>query len=306
MKKTTYALITLGIVIVLGIGILIGLAINNNIKRMSSNNDNQASNNIEVPTPIIDHVSDMQNTIEAAKDKVDSINETVKTQNDTYNDMLNSINNINNTNNQSNETVTETKKEDTKEDTKVNTDNNPNTTDLNDSRSNIPYSSKDTDVIDTLKDTLTNIKNSEVTEKFTTNAKKTFIDVVDFIFYGGTIKGHTFDELTDSGKAKVLEIASNIDDAIEAKVPGYKDKISSGATKAFNEASRLIKKGATNFNNFLQDKLSEESYNSIINAKDDLVYYSKNAISFVKDNAPKLFNTVKEKLSSWYEKYKNN
>ena len=300
MKRTTYALITLGVIIVLGIGVLIGLAINNNIKRMNSYDNNPSSNNVKEDnienndkesntsvTPILDHVSDMQSTIDSAKDKINSINDTMKTQNDTYNDMINSMN----TNSTNEENASKP---------------NPNTTDLNDSRSNIPYSSKDTDVIDTLKDTLNNIKNSEATEKFTTNAKKTFIDVVDFIFYGGTIKGHTFDELTDSGKAKVLEIASKIDDAIEAKVPGYKDKISSGATKAFNEASRLIKKGANSFDNFLQDKLSEESYNSIINAKDDLVYYSKNAISFVKDNAPKLYNTVKEKLSSWYQKYKNN
>ena len=300
MKKTTYALITLGIIIVLGIGVLIGLAINNNIKRMNSYDNNPSSNNIiednkesnTSVTPILDHVSDMQSTIDSAKDKINSINESVKEQNDTYNDMINSMN--------SNSTSQSTTNEE-------NTSKpNPNTTDLNDSRSNIPYSSKDTDVIDTLKDTLNNIKNSEATENFATNAKKTFIDVVDFIFYGGTIKGHTFDELTDSGKAKVLEIASKIDDAIEAKVPGYKESISSGATKAFNEASRLIKKGANSFDNFLQDKLSEESYNSIINAKDDLVYYSKNAISFVKDNTPKLFNTVKEKLSSWYQKYKNN
>lgn len=300
MKKTTYALITLGVIIVLGIGVLIGLAINNNIKRMNSYDNNPSSNNVKEDnienndkesntsvTPILDHVSDMQSTIDSAKDKINSINDTMKTQNDTYNDMINSMN------------TNSTNEENTSKP-------NPNTTDLNDSRSNIPYSSKDTDVIDTLKDTLNNIKNSEATENFKTNAKKTFIDVVDFIFYGGTIKGHTFDELTDSGKAKVLEIASKIDDAIEAKVPGYKESISSGATKAFNEASRLIKKGANSFDNFLQDKLSEESYNSIINAKDDLVYYSKNAISFVKDNAPKLFNTVKEKLSSWYQKYKNN
>ena len=103
----------------------------------------------------------------------------------------------------------------------------------------------------------------------------------------------------------MLELASKIDEAIEAKVPNYKESISNGATKAFKEASNLIKKGSNNLNNFLQSKLSEESYNAIINSKDDLVYYSKNAVSFIKDNAPKLFNTVKEKLSEWYSRYKN-
>ena len=272
MKKTTYALITLGIVIVLGIGVLIGMTINNNIKRMNGENVNNASsNNVDTnqdsKTPILDHVSDMQDTINAAKDKVSDINNTIKESNSNVNDVLNEL-------------------------------NTNNTTDTN-------YSTKDNDVINTLKDSLNNIKNSEVTESFKVNAKKTFIDIVDFIFYGGTIKGHTFEELTDNGKAKVLELASNIDDAIEAKVPGYKESISSGASKAFKEASNLIKKGSNNLNSFLQSKLSEENYNAIIDAKDDLVYYSKNAVSFIKDNAPKLFNTVKEKLSSWYQKYKN-
>lgn len=271
MKKTTYALITLGIVIVLGIGVLIGMTINNNIKKMNGENINNASsNNVDTnqdsKTPILDHVSDMQDTINAAKDKVSDINNTIKESNNNVNDVINELNTTN---------------------------------------TDTTYSTKDNDVINTLKDTLNNIKNSEVTENFTKNAKKTFIDVVDFIFYGGTIKGHTFEELTSNGKSKVLEIASNIDDAIEAKVPGYKESISSGASKAFKEASRLIKKGSSNLNSFLQEKLSEENYNAIIDAKDDLVYYSKNAVSFIKDNAPKLFNTVKEKLSSWYQKYKN-
>ena len=168
------------------------------------------------------------------------------------------------------------------------------------------YSSKDTDVIDTLEDTLNKIKTSPVTEKFTNGAKKTFIDLVDFIFYGGTIKGYTFEELTDNGKAKVLEIANDIDEAIESKVPNYKETISDKATKAFKSAALLIKKGSANLNNFMKEKLSEENYNAIIDAKDDIARYSNNAVSFIKDNGGKLLTTAKEKLSSWYNNLKSN
>lgn len=170
----------------------------------------------------------------------------------------------------------------------------------------ITYSASDTKVIESLETAYNNIKNSEVTENFKVNAKATFINIVDFLFYDGTIKGVTFKELTDSGKTKVLELANKIDDAIEKKVPNYKDSIASGASKAYKACSELIKKGASNLNSFLQSKLSEENYNSIINSKDDLVYYTKNAVSFLKDTGSKLFSTAKEKLSDWYNKYKNN
>lgn len=170
----------------------------------------------------------------------------------------------------------------------------------------ITYSASDTKVIESLETAYNNIKNSEVTENFKVNAKATFINIVDFLFYDGTIKGVTFKELTDSGKTKVLELANKIDDAIEKKVPNYKDSIAAGASKAYKACSGLIKKGASNLNSFLQSKLSEENYDSIINSKDDLVYYTKNAVSFLKDTGSKLFSTAKEKLSDWYNKYKNN
>ena len=244
MKKTTFTLIILGIVIVFGVGIVIGTTLNNS-QRMN-NVDNNKSNN---------------NSITIDKDIKDTTN------------------NI------------ENEKEEIKENSEVKT---------------IEYSTKDNDVIASLNNTLNTVKESKVTEDFTKSAKKTFIDIVDFLFYGGTIKGVTFEELTDNGKSKVLEIASKIDEAIEKKVSNYKETISDGTKKAFKEASNLIKKGSSSLNNFLKEKLSEESYNAIINGKDDLVYYTKNAVSFIKDNGSKLFNTLKDKLSSWYERYKNN
>ena len=126
------------------------------------------------------------------------------------------------------------------------------------------------------------------------------------MFYDGEINGVTFDELTDSGKQKVLEIASKVDNAIESKIPGYKETISDTASKAFNKASEVIKSGANNLNNFAREKLGEENYQSIIDAKDELVYYTKNAINFLGDVGGKVFNSVKDKLDSWYQDFKNN
>lgn len=167
-------------------------------------------------------------------------------------------------------------------------------------------SNNDKAVIHTLNSSLNEINNSSSNDKsFSDSAKATFINIVDFIFYDGKINGVTFDELTDKGKQEVLKIAQKIDGAIEEKIPGYKETISEKASNAFNKASELIKKGANNFSNFLKEKLGEEDYNAIIKSKDELVYYTKNAVSFIGDVGSSLFNSAKDKLNSWYQDFKN-
>ena len=167
-------------------------------------------------------------------------------------------------------------------------------------------SNNDKAVIQTLNSSLNEINNSSSNDKsFSDSAKATFINIVDFIFYDGKINGVTFDELTDKGKQEVLKIAQKIDETIEEKIPGYKETISEKASNAFNKASELIKKGANNFSNFLKEKLGEEDYNAIIKSKDELVYYTKNAVSFIGDVGSSLFNSAKDKLNSWYQDFKN-
>lgn len=172
--------------------------------------------------------------------------------------------------------------------------------------SEINYSNNDSVVISSLENTLDKVKNTTTDSKFIDSAKGIFISLVDFIFYDGEINGITFDELTASGKEKVLNLANKIDTAIEEKVPGYKETIRDKATAAFTKASELIKKGANNINDFAKEKLGEEYYNDIIAAKDELVYYTKNAINFIGDIGGNLFNSAKDKLNNWYQNFKNN
>lgn len=170
----------------------------------------------------------------------------------------------------------------------------------------VTYSQNDNAVIGTLNNTLSEVNSATNDKSFSKKAKATFISLVDFLFYDGKIKGVTFNELTDSGKQKVLELASKIDASLEKKAPGYKDTISSNTSKAFNKASEVIKNGATNANNFAKEKLGDENYQEIINSKDELVTYTKNAAGFVKDVGSSLFSSAKDKLSKWYQNFKNN
>lgn len=167
-------------------------------------------------------------------------------------------------------------------------------------------SNKDNTIINEMDNTLNSINTESSSSNFSDKAKATFISIVDFLFYDGTIKGVTFNELTDAGKQKVLELANKIDVKLEEKAPGYKDKISSSTSSAYNKASEVIKNGASSLNNFAKEKLGDENYNSIIDAKDELVKYSKNALNLVGSAGSKLFSSTKDKLNDWYQNFKNN
>lgn len=167
-------------------------------------------------------------------------------------------------------------------------------------------SNKDNTIINEMDNTLNSINTESSSSNFSDKAKATFISIVDFLFYDGTIKGVTFNELTDAGKQKVLEIANKIDVKLEEKAPGYKDKISSSTSSAYNKASEVIKNGASSLNNFAKEKLRDENYNSIIDAKNELVKYSKNALNLVGSAGSKIFSSTKDKLNDWYQNFKNN
>ena len=51
--------------------------------------------------------------------------------------------------------------------------------------------------------------------------------------------------------------------------------------------------------------MGEENYNSIIDAKDELVYYTKKAITFIGEVGGNLFDSAKDKLDSWYQNFKS-
>lgn len=278
VKNTNIPLIC-GAVLLLVIGLVIGLNINKKevytkVDMVASNSDVNNNNEIEV----------IGDTFEIEEEQVTN----------------NSDNKVsNNTSNVSNSDSTSSK------DIESNS-NIDNSTSNNVTSEVVEYSSNDEVVINSLESSLNSINNGDADSKsFGDSAKGLFVSIVDFLFYDGEINGVTFDELTDSGKQKVLEIANKVDGAIESKMPGYKETISDTASKAFNKASEVIKSGANNLNNFAREKLGEENYQSIIDAKDELVYYTKNAISFLGDVGGKAFNSIKDKVSSWYQDFKN-
>ena len=72
-------------------------------------------------------------------------------------------------------------------------------------------SNKDNTIINEMNNTLNCIDAESSSSNFSDKAKATFITIVDFLFYDGTIKEITFNELTDEGKQKVLEIIRTLE-----------------------------------------------------------------------------------------------
>lgn len=128
------------------------------------------------------------------------------------------------------------------------------------------------------------------------SVKNSFITVVDFLFYGGKIKGHTFNELTNAAKLNVLKMALYFDSKIEKYFPGYKETISSGANKIYtNIKSEILKSYLT-------------LTTSICNSNSDLCTSAKNGFQELKNNFGLTFDLIKDiagdglsNLKNWYE-----
>lgn len=90
---------------------------------------------------------------------------------------------------------------------------------------NATNESVDSIVLNYVESVKTKLDNYSANESNKQTAKEYFCNIVDFIFYGGEIKGHTFNELSSSAKAKVVYYALIIDSKIDNKFPGYKDAL---------------------------------------------------------------------------------
>ena len=118
----------------------------------------------------------------------------------------------NNENNEENNTENNTKNE-SKEDNDQNS-NDVNIKDNSDDNYNDSVTSEE-DVVNYFEKKYDEVNNNswnDVKDK----AKEYFITIVDFIFYDGKIKGHTFNDLSSTAKLKIISIALKIDNKIKS------------------------------------------------------------------------------------------
>ncbi len=163
-----------------------------------------------------------------------------------------------------------------------------------DEANNSSVSYSENDVISYFQNNESKINSSSFKEKF----KEYFIEIVDFIFYGTEIKGYTFNELTNTGKLKVISAALKIDSYIEEKSPGYKDTIKSTSSRVYTNAKEKL---TTLFLDISSSvcKNKGEDCNKAKELFGDIKSTCKIGWSFIKN----LLKSGSNKLKEWYEVY---
>lgn len=122
-------------------------------------------------------------------------------------------------------------------------------------------------------------------------AKKIFIEIVDFLFYNGRIKNHTFNELSEKTKLEVIKISIKIEDKIEQFQPGLIDNLDSKYT---NIKLKIV--------NLYDLKIDEYCHNN-----SNLCSKARSDYNSMKRTFKYAFGTIKSKISDFYqEKFKNN
>ncbi len=185
------------------------------------------------------------------------------------------------------------KKDDTSQDDEKTTNEETNE-DPNHTTSSSPKPSKsaDEEVLSYIDDLDKKFKASDITD----GLKNGFITLVDFIFYEGSIKGHTFEDLSENAKLKVLEMTIYFDEKIDKYFPGYKESISTTTGKIYTTIKNEI------ISTYLNVATAACETNS------ELCTTAKNTFTEIKKNLGLTWSLLKEiakdgvtSLKKWYE-----
>ena len=155
----------------------------------------------------------------------------------------------------------------------------------------------DDDVIDYFNNLNSRLVNYDGNDKdIEKSLKNSFVTVIDFIFYDGEIKGKTFNELSNSAKIKVLQLALSIDEGIEKYFPGYKESIATTSKDIYTKVKiEVIKVYLDITTNICNDDLE-----LCESAKDGLRDLKK-SFSLTWDFIVKAAGDGVSKLKKWYE-----
>lgn len=146
------------------------------------------------------------------------------------------------------------------------------------------------DYFDQAKKEIKELIESEQVEQAKEKGKEYFITGADFIFYDKEINGVTFDDLTEEGKKVTLENLETIDGWIMEIAPDYKDKIS----EKYQVVKDFVSTTYYDVLESIKESLGEENYSAIQEKKNEI----KDSITSTKDKAL-------EKVSEWYQNFKN-
>ena len=131
--------------------------------------------------------------------------------------------------------------------------------------------------------------------------KEGFIKIVDFLFYDEPINGIRFSELTYKAKIEILKIAYSLDKKIDEYFPNYKETISDGTKRIYNNIKLKV-----------TEKYLEVT-DKICSGNEELCASAKESLNSIKETFGLTYDLLKEistdglnKLKEWYKNFKEN
>ena len=143
----------------------------------------------------------------------------------------------------------------------------------------------------------------------------TFITLTDFIFYGGSIKGVTFQELTNTAKEKILTLYYNIDSYIESRFPNYKENIKSTAERSYTTVVDKARELKDSIISKYKEQVGENSYQNVVDTFEEdknrfqdayspYIEKGKDIGSSVIEKGKDVVDSAIGKLDSWDQEFK--
>lgn len=129
--------------------------------------------------------------------------------------------------------------------------------------------------------------------------KQGFIKMVDFLFYDEPINGVRFSELKDEAKIKIMKIALSIDSKIDSYFPGYKETLSTGTKKIYNDVKLKVAELYVK----VTTKICSNNQQLCIDAKKDFESL-KNSFGLTYEFLKNLGKEELNKLKEWYEDFR--
>ena len=160
--------------------------------------------------------------------------------------------------------------------------------------------------VSTIENEIENINYTESKkETIKEKLKENFIILTDFIFYDGTIKGKTFNDLTTSAKEEILELYEKIDNKIESIYPNYKEEIKDTSTKVYSKAKSMVISLKDYLKKSYIDSVGEDTYQKemeiIKDTKDKVKEKTEPVIDTAKEKTKATYEKTKDKLNTWYQ-----
>lgn len=136
------------------------------------------------------------------------------------------------------------------------------------------------------------------------SASNAFISITDFIFYGGEIKGVTFEQISDSSKLTILNVAKSMDNTISNKWPTYKEDIKDTTGKAYSATTSKISEGISYLDKKIEEAVGKDPYDGFKEGASNAADEIKDVAGNVFEAGKEIAGDAKEKVKSWYENFK--